>query len=146
MNNLISINVKNKKRVGRGISAGRGMTAGRGTKGQKARAGHNIPNRFEGGQTPISMRLSKFKGHKTYSKKKVSLSWALLTKHFTDKEEINLKSLLEKKLIKEYVKEVKIFGETKDEKKLKIASEIKCSKNIQKLIQSNLSAPNKDKK
>ena len=30
---------KNKKRVGRGISAGQGKTAGRGTKGQGARSG-----------------------------------------------------------------------------------------------------------
>ena len=138
MNNLISINTKNKKRVGRGISAGGGMTAGRGTKGQKARAGHNIPNRFEGGQTPISMRLSKFKGHRSNSKKRASLSYALLTKHFKDSEEINLKSLLEKKLIKAYVAEVKIFGDMKGDKKLKIAPEIKCSKNLQKLVQSNL--------
>lgn len=146
MNNLISINTKNKKRVGRGISAGGGMTAGRGTKGQKSRAGHNIPNRFEGGQTPISMRLSKFKGQKANSKKKVSLSWTFIAKYFKDKEEVNSKSLLEKKLIKEYVTEVKIFGEVKDNKQLKIAPEIKCSKTIQKLIQSNLSASAKDKK
>ena len=30
---------KNRKRVGRGISAGQGKTAGRGTKGQGARSG-----------------------------------------------------------------------------------------------------------
>ena len=30
---------KNRKRVGRGISAGQGKTAGRGTKGQKSRSG-----------------------------------------------------------------------------------------------------------
>lgn len=54
--------VRSRTRVGRGISAGGGKTAGRGTKGQKSRAGHNIPNRFEGGQTPLSMRMPKLKG------------------------------------------------------------------------------------
>jgi large subunit ribosomal protein L15 len=49
-------------RVGRGIAAGKGKTAGRGTKGQKARAGASIPPWFEGGQTPIHMRVPKLHG------------------------------------------------------------------------------------
>ena len=51
-----------KTRVGRGIAAGKGKTAGRGTKGQKARAGGNIPARFEGGQTPLHVRIPKLRG------------------------------------------------------------------------------------
>jgi len=50
---------KKKVRVGRG-AAGKGKTAGRGTKGQGAR--RNIPARFEGGQTPLHMRLPKLSG------------------------------------------------------------------------------------
>jgi len=50
---------KKKTRVGRG-AAGKGKTAGRGTKGQGAR--RNIPARFEGGQTPLHMRLPKLSG------------------------------------------------------------------------------------
>lgn len=53
---------KKKTRVGRGIAAGKGKTAGRGTKGQKARAGGNIPARFEGGQTPLHVRIPKLRG------------------------------------------------------------------------------------
>jgi large subunit ribosomal protein L15 len=53
---------KAKRRVGRGIAAGQGKTAGRGTKGQKARAGGNIPAWFEGGQTPLHQRLPKLRG------------------------------------------------------------------------------------
>jgi large subunit ribosomal protein L15 len=48
-----------RTRVGRGIAAGKGKTAGRGTKGQKARAGGSIPPWFEGGQTPLHMRIPK---------------------------------------------------------------------------------------
>jgi large subunit ribosomal protein L15 len=49
-----------KTRVGRGEAAGKGKTAGRGTKGSKAR--YQVPDRFEGGQTPLHMRLPKLRG------------------------------------------------------------------------------------
>ena len=55
---------KPRTRVGRGIAAGKGKTAGRGTKGQKARAGGSIPPWFEGGQTPLHMRIPKLRGFK----------------------------------------------------------------------------------
>jgi large subunit ribosomal protein L15 len=50
-----------KTRVGRG-EASKGKTAGRGTKGSKARG--QVPDRFEGGQMPLHMRLPKLKGFK----------------------------------------------------------------------------------
>jgi large subunit ribosomal protein L15 len=52
---------KAKTRVGRGEGS-KGKTAGRGTKGTKAR--YQVPERFEGGQTPLHMRLPKLKGFK----------------------------------------------------------------------------------
>ena len=48
-----------KTRVGRG-EASKGKTAGRGTKGTKAR--YQVPDRFEGGQMPLHMRLPKLRG------------------------------------------------------------------------------------
>jgi large subunit ribosomal protein L15 len=53
-----------RTRVGRGIAGGQGKTAGRGTKGQKSRAGASIPGWFEGGQTPIHVRVPKLRGFK----------------------------------------------------------------------------------
>ena len=50
-----------KTRVGRGAGS-KGKTAGRGTKGTKAR--HRVPDRFEGGQMPLHMRLPKLRGFK----------------------------------------------------------------------------------
>ncbi|HZU55850.1 MAG TPA: 50S ribosomal protein L15 [Actinocrinis sp.] len=50
-----------KTRVGRGEGS-KGKTAGRGTKGTKAR--YQVPDRFEGGQMPLHMRLPKLKGFK----------------------------------------------------------------------------------
>ncbi len=54
--------VTRKTRVGRGIAAGKGKTAGRGTKGQRSRAGASIPAWFEGGQTPLHIRIPKLRG------------------------------------------------------------------------------------
>ena len=48
-----------RKRVGRGIGSGRGKTSGRGHKGQKARSGNKPRLGFEGGQTPLRLRLPK---------------------------------------------------------------------------------------
>ena len=50
-----------KTRVGRG-EAGKGKTAGRGTKGSRAR--YQVSPAFEGGQTPLHMRLPKLRGFK----------------------------------------------------------------------------------
>ena len=51
-----------KTRVGRGEGGKRGKTAGRGTKGTKAR--YQVRPSFEGGSTPIHMRLPKLRGFK----------------------------------------------------------------------------------
>jgi large subunit ribosomal protein L15 len=50
---------KARMRVGRGEGS-KGKTAGRGTKGTKAR--YQVPDRFEGGQMPLHMRLPKLDG------------------------------------------------------------------------------------
>ena len=54
---------KAKIRVGRGEGGKRGKTAGRGTKGTGAR--YQVPLHFEGGQTPIHMRIPKLRGFKS---------------------------------------------------------------------------------
>lgn len=51
-----------KTRVGRG-EASKGKTAGRGTKGTRAR--NTVSAAFEGGQTPLHMRLPKLRGFKS---------------------------------------------------------------------------------
>lgn len=59
LTNLPKIKRNSKIRVGRGIGSGKGKTSGRGVKGQKARTGHHSVKGFEGGQTPVYMRLPK---------------------------------------------------------------------------------------
>lgn len=53
---------KDRKRVGRGISAGQGKTAGRGTKGQGARAGSGGKLYRQGGNLPFFRRLPFMRG------------------------------------------------------------------------------------
>ena len=53
---------KARKRVGRGEGSGTGKTSGRGHKGAGARSGSKRRVRFEGGQTPIHMRMRKLRG------------------------------------------------------------------------------------
>jgi large subunit ribosomal protein L15 len=55
------------RRLGRG-NASKGNYSGKGHKGQKARTGVHLPQFFEGGQTPITMRMPKAKGFKRYYK------------------------------------------------------------------------------
>jgi len=54
-----------KTRVGRGEGS-KGKSAGRGTKGTAARG--NVSAGFEGGQTPLHMRLPKLSGFKNRNK------------------------------------------------------------------------------
>ena len=62
---------KKRIRVGRGEGGRRGKTAGRGTKGLKARS--RLRPGFEGGQTPLAMRLPKLKGFTNPNKEEYAI-------------------------------------------------------------------------
>jgi len=64
-NELQASTNKNRKRVGRGISAGQGKTAGRGTKGQGARTGKKLSASFQGGQRALVQSIPKNRGFKS---------------------------------------------------------------------------------
>jgi large subunit ribosomal protein L15 len=51
-----------RKRLGRGKGTGHGKTAGRGHKGAGARSGSKRKVAYEGGQTPLHMRMGKLRG------------------------------------------------------------------------------------
>jgi len=72
LNELPKIKRQSKIRVGRGIGSSKGKTSGRGVKGQKARTGHHSVKGFEGGQTPVHMRLPK-KGFVNNLKKNIEV-------------------------------------------------------------------------
>lgn len=64
-NELQVLGNRDRKRVGRGISAGGGKTAGRGTKGQNARTGKKLHPMFQGGQNGIVSAVPKGRGFKS---------------------------------------------------------------------------------
>lgn len=135
MINLESVKSKTKNRIGRGISAGGGKTAGRGTKGQKARSGHNIPRRFEGGQTPLSMRLPKLPGFKSVHRKAVVVTLDLLSKNYKNGETVSKATLFDKGLIKISDK-VKILNTGSLTVKLSLSSDVSVSKSAVALFTS----------
>lgn len=51
--------VKNQRRVGRGMGSGRGKYSGRGAKGARSISGYSMMRGFEGGQMPLHRRLPK---------------------------------------------------------------------------------------
>jgi large subunit ribosomal protein L15 len=105
--NKLKKKFKDKKRLGRGIGSGLGKTCGKGHKGQKARTGFSKRNGFEGGQTPLHIRLPKFGFTSCRSKDKFILNTCKI-KNFDDKIIINIEYLKNIKIIKKHIKCVKI--------------------------------------
>ncbi len=107
-----AIRNQSKNRVGRGIAAGQGKTAGRGTKGQKSRSGYNIPRKFEGGQTPLILRLPKARGFKPHNVPARVIDRDLINKYYTDGEVVSPETLYAKQLIDKPTTKVKILGKS----------------------------------
>ena len=106
---------KTKKiRVGRGIGSGKGKTSGRGVKGQKSRSGVAIKS-FEGGQMPLFRRLPK-RGFNIFKKKNVAIlnlekiQNLINKKKILPSEKLNLKQLIEKKVVNKSFQKLKILG------------------------------------
>ena len=91
---------KNKKSISIGRGGTRGKTSGRGTKGQKSRSGYNLPRKFEGGQTPIIMRLHKLPGFKSTKAKAQVITLDDISRKFKSGETITLAKLIAAGLIK----------------------------------------------
>jgi large subunit ribosomal protein L15 len=110
---------KERKRVGRGLGSGKGRYSGRGIKGQKSRSGsHKMPAGFEGGQTPLDMRLGKLRGNtsadampigpfRTYSQ---PVNVAALEARFESGSEVTPEALRTEGLIRKVSVDVKVLG------------------------------------
>jgi len=102
---------KNRKRVGRGISAGQGKTAGRGTKGTGARRGGGKGPYFEGGQLPLVRRLPFKRGFNNIFRieyQEVNLD--TLAERFAAGDTVTPETLAEKGLIRKAEQPVVILG------------------------------------
>ena len=130
LNSLVKTNAS-KIRVGRGIGSGKGKTSGRGVKGQKSRSGVAIKS-FEGGQMPLYRRLPKrgFNNLNNLNKKKLiaklnlkDIENFLKKKRIDAKDEISIKYLKEKKIIRNKYEKLKILGGGEINEKLKITTD-----------------------
>ncbi len=125
--------VKNKKRVGRGISAGQGKTAGKGHKGQKTRSGdRTLPPFFEGGQTPFHLRVPKRGFTNPTRKEYTPVNVKVLNRLFEDGAEITPQELIQKGLCSKGDL-VKILGDGKLEKKLNVKAHAFSKSAIKKI-------------
>lgn len=105
---LPKIKRNSRIRVGRGIGSGKGKTSGRGVKGQKARTGHHSVKGFEGGQTPVHMRLPK-RGFTNILRKVYEVVNIRDILNFVEKKKLDASAVITKKNLQE-------VGLVKDEK------------------------------
>jgi large subunit ribosomal protein L15 len=110
---------KNRKRVGRGISAGQGKTAGRGMKGQKARSGGGTPLYFQGGNLPFFRKLPFLRGRGLHVVGRIRYNEVNLDDldRFASGSEVSPETLKEARLLSDPRKPVVLLGRgTVDEK------------------------------
>ena len=105
-------------RKGRGHGSGKGKTAGKGHKGQKARSGSPRVG-FEGGQTPLFVRIPKRGFTNRNSKDIVTINVDDLNK-FENDSVVTIESLQEKGIINNPRDGVKILGNGELTKKLTV--------------------------
>ena len=108
---------KKKIRVGRGEGGRRGKTAGRGTKGLKAR--NTLRPGFEGGQTPLSMRVPKLRGFNNPNKEEYAIVNVGTLNTFRAGSEVTPEKLREQGLIRRRGR-VKVLAEGDLSKKLTV--------------------------
>ena len=104
---------KNRKRVGRGISAGQGKTAGRGTKGEGARSGSGGKAYRQGGNLPFYRRLPFMRGQGFTPRNQVTyneVNLDQLTESFQSDTEVNPEALEKAHLLRDIRNPVVILG------------------------------------
>ena len=110
---------KARKRVGRGTSSGTGKTAGRGQKGQGARSGGGKKPGFEGGQTPLFMRLPK-RGFTNFNRIEYAIVNLEQLNSFEAGATVCPQTLKEAGIIKKELNGVKVLGNGKLEKAITV--------------------------
>jgi large subunit ribosomal protein L15 len=104
---------KNRKRVGRGISAGQGKTAGRGTKGAGARSGEGGRLYRQGGNLPFYRRLPFMRGEGFTPPNQVTFNEVnldQLAETFKAGAAVNMESLQAAHLLRDSRNPIKVLG------------------------------------
>lgn len=114
---------KERKRVGRGTSSGHGKTSTRGQKGQGARSGGGKKPGFEGGQTPLFMRLPK-RGFTNVNRKEFAIVNVEDLNKFEANAVVDFEALKAAGLVKKELDGLKILGNGE----LSVALTVKANK------------------
>jgi large subunit ribosomal protein L15 len=103
---------KDRRRVGRGISAGQGKTAGRGTKGQGSRSGGSTRLYHQGGNLPFFRRLPFVRGKGFTPFNRIEYNEVNLDQltGFASGSDVTPESLAEARLLREIQNPVAILG------------------------------------
>lgn len=111
---------RERKRIGRGISAGQGKTSGRGQKGQGSRSSVGLPRGFEGGQLPLAQRLPKLRGfHNRWRKEYTVVNLGKLER-FEPDSTVDVEALAASGLVAGKESRVKLLGAGRVQKPLHI--------------------------
>ena len=98
-------------RKGRGAGSGNGKTGGRGQKGQGSRSGGTKGAGFEGGQTPLAMRLPKLPGFRNPRRiEYTAVNVERLERKFEDGAVIDGAALKAARITKSEFEPVKVLG------------------------------------
>ena len=110
---------KNRKRLGRGRASGSGKTAGRGNKGYHSRSGCKQRPWFEGGQMPLQRRVPK----RGFSNSLFKIEFQIISIAKISKlglKKIDLSVMIEKKIIRNLNKPVKVLANGNIDKSVEI--------------------------
>ena len=113
---------KKRRRVGRGPGSGHGKTCGRGHKGQKSRAGWSRSAVFQGGAMPLVRRVPKRGFNNKWALNVAVVNVGDLEAAFNSGDEVTPEMLHDKSLAKSRYDVLKILGDGKLTKKLKVSA------------------------
>ena len=133
LHELKSIKIGKKKRVGRGDGSC-GTYSGRGMKGQSSRSGGRRRPGFEGGQTPLMMRMPKLRGFKAINKTHYQVvNVADLEEKFKAGDKVTKEMLKAEGLIYDAKKPVKLLGNGELKKAIEITVDLASQSALDKI-------------
>ena len=109
---------KNRNRVGRGDGSGNGTYSGRGSKGQKQRG--SVPFLFEGGQLPLIKRLPHMRGFTNIFRVESTPVNVQVLEQFKSGSDVTVENLVAVGIVRKKNAHIKILGNGKLTKKLKV--------------------------
>ena len=113
---------RRRRRVGRGPGSGRGKTSSRGHKGQKSRAGWSRHPAFQGGAMPLVRRVPKRGFYNQFAKVIAIVNVSELEQAYQAGDEVTPETLKQKSLAGRRYDELKILGNGRLTKQLKVSA------------------------